>query len=51
VVDAMGRAITNGAIDNTDQVSIDAAQLQSGVYLVVVNINNQKMTKRLVVTK
>jgi hypothetical protein len=49
IVDAMGRTINSGAINNTDIISIDAAQLQSGVYLVVVTIGNQKMTRRLVV--
>ncbi len=49
IVDAMGRTINSGAINNTDQVNIDAAQLQSGVYMVVVTVGNQKMTRRLVV--
>jgi hypothetical protein len=49
IVDAMGRTINSGAINNTDNISIDAAQLQSGVYMVVVTVGNQKMTRRLVV--
>jgi hypothetical protein len=49
IVDAMGRTIQTGSINNTDNVNFDAAQLQSGVYLVVVTIDNQKMTRRLVV--
>ena len=49
IVDAMGRTINSGAINNTDIISIDAAQLQSGVYMVVVTVGNQKMTRRLVV--
>jgi hypothetical protein len=49
VVDAMGRTINSGAISNTDNVNIDAAQLQSGVYMVVVTVGNQQLTRRLVV--
>jgi hypothetical protein len=49
IVDAMGRTIQTGSINNTDNVNFDAAQLQSGVYLVVVSVGNQKMTRRLVV--
>jgi hypothetical protein len=49
VVDAMGRNINSGVISNTDNVSIDAAQLQSGIYMVVVTVGNQQLTRRLVV--
>jgi hypothetical protein len=49
IVDAMGRTINSGSINNTDNISIDAAQLQSGVYMVVVTVGNMQMTKRLVV--
>jgi len=49
IVDAMGRTINSGAISNTDNVNIDAAQLQSGVYMVVVTVGNQQLTRRLVV--
>jgi hypothetical protein len=49
IVDAMGRTIQTGSINNTDNVNFDAAQLQSGVYMVVVTVGNQKMTRRLVV--
>jgi hypothetical protein len=49
IVDAMGRTINSGAINNTDKVNIDAAQLQSGVYMVVVIVEGVQMTKRLVV--
>jgi hypothetical protein len=49
IVDAMGRTIQTGSINNTDNVNFDSAQLPSGVYLVVVTIGNQKMTRRLVV--
>ena len=49
IVDAMGRTINSGAINNTDNVNIDAAQLQSGVYMVVVTVCNQQLTRRLVV--
>jgi len=49
IVDAMGRTIQTGSINNTDNVSIDATQMQSGVYMVVVTVGNQKMTRRLVV--
>jgi hypothetical protein len=49
IVDAMGRTINSGAINNTDNLNIDAAQLQSGVYMVVVTVGNQQLTRRLVV--
>ncbi len=49
IVDAMGRTINSGVISNTDNVNIDAAQLQSGVYMVVVTIEGIQTTKRLVV--
>jgi len=49
IVDAMGRTINSGVIHNSDNVNIDAAQLQSGVYMVVVTVGNQQLTKRLVV--
>jgi hypothetical protein len=49
IVDAMGRTINSGAISNTYKVNIDAAQLQSGVYMVVVTVGNQQLTRRLVV--
>ena len=49
IVDAMGRTINSGSINNTDNVNIDAAQLQSGVYMVVVTVGNQQLTRRLVV--
>jgi hypothetical protein len=49
IVDAMGRTIQTGSINNTDNVNIDATQMQSGVYMVVVTVGNQKMTRRLVV--
>jgi hypothetical protein len=49
IVDAMGRTINSGAISNTDNVNIDAAQFQSGVYMVVVTVGNQQLTRRLVV--
>jgi hypothetical protein len=51
IVDAMGRTINSGAISNTDKVNIDAAQLQSGVYLVLVTVEGVQMTKRLVVAE
>jgi len=51
IVDAMGRTINSGAISNTDKVNIDAAQLQSGVYMVVVTVEGVQMTKRLVVAE
>jgi hypothetical protein len=51
IVDAMGRTIQTGSINNTDNVNFDAAQLQSGVYMVVVTVGNQKMTRRLVVAE
>jgi hypothetical protein len=49
VVDAMGRTIFSGSINNTDNVNVDATQLQSGVYMVVVTVGNQQLTRRLVV--
>jgi hypothetical protein len=49
ILDAMGRTINSGSINNTDNVNIDAAQLQSGVYMVVVTVGNQQLTRRLVV--
>jgi hypothetical protein len=49
IVDALGRTIQTGSINSTDKINFDAAQLQSGVYVVVVSVGNQKMTRRLVV--
>jgi hypothetical protein len=49
VIDAMGRTIFAGYINNTDNVDVDATQLQSGVYMVVVTVGNQQLTRRLVV--
>jgi hypothetical protein len=49
VIDAMGRTISVGSINNTDNVDVDATQLQSGVYMVVVTVGNQQLTRRLVV--
>jgi len=45
----MGRSIQTGSINNTDNVNVDATQLQSGVYMVVVTVGNQQLTRRLVV--
>jgi hypothetical protein len=49
IIDAMGRTINSGVISNTDKVNFDASQLQSGVYMVLVTVGNQQMTRRLVV--
>jgi hypothetical protein len=49
MITCIHKACNSGAINNTDNVNIDAAQLQSGVYLVIVTVGNMQMTKRLVV--
>jgi hypothetical protein len=49
IVDAMGRTIQTGSINNTDRINIDAAQLPMGVYMVVVTVDNQQLTRRLIV--
>jgi hypothetical protein len=49
IVDAMGRTTNSDVISNTDKVNFDASQLQSAVYMVVVTVGNQQMTRRLVV--
>jgi hypothetical protein len=45
----MGRTINAGSINNTDNIDLDATQLQSGVYMVVITVGNQQLTRRLVV--
>ena len=45
----MGRTINAGSINDTDNIYLDATQLQSGVYMVVVTVGNQQLTRRLVV--
>jgi len=45
----MGRTIFTGSINNTDNVNVDATKLESGVYMVVVTVGNQQLTRRLVV--
>ena len=52
LVDMSGKEVSSrsfGSLESSSTIQLNTAGLQSGVYLVEVLVNNQRMTKRLIV--
>jgi hypothetical protein len=52
LLDMAGKEIASknyGTLNGSSEVTIDTRTLTSGVYLVELTVNNEKMTKRLII--